>query len=322
MPNHLILNKIKISNIPKCPVLFILSIAAFLFCSANIYADPSDTPWPVSLLQKKQLSDSQEEARRHRAYGLEQQNIGNIEEAMSSYQKAIELDPGYAVAYNDLGIIYEAIGDAGRAESYYQKALTVDPDYLSSYSNLAMLYESKGDTQKALTYWKERAKLGLPEDPWTQKARSRLVAFKKAHAGMKQPVVDKARERGKEIEELSREVARQKQLKKEQELKKVQEHLGLAKKLYAQGDYKKSLQELKTVLKIDPKEKTALDIKEKIRLKAIEQQKKAKEEKKKRDIENMKARFDSGVKYYQQDNPQAAAEEFSKIGTLITSPQK
>lgn len=340
MSNHFMQNKIKNHNITQYLSLFVLGILFVFLCDANVYAaDPSSSETETiiprrritDILQKKELSPMQKEARLYRSQGLEQQNVSNIDEAMSSYQKAIETDPGYAVPYNDLGIIYEALGDINRAEDYYQKALTIDPNYLSAYSNLALLYEAKGDTEKAIVYWRERAKLGLPDDPWTQKAKTRLKDFRQASPEFQQSVLEKdrtkdregkQREQEKEIVALNKMVAEQKKLRKQQELKQAESHLGLARNLYNKGEYSKALKELDLVLAFNPKEKNALDLKDKIRVKIIEQEKKLKEEKKKRDIKNMQAHFETGIKYYQQDNLKAAKEEFSKIEALITSPQK
>lgn len=128
------------------------------------------------LLEKgeENLTEFQIDARAYRAQGLEAQRIGDLDRAMTLYQKAIELDPAYAVAYNDLGIIYEANGFLDRAEASYLKATKVDPGFLSAYSNLASVYETKRDLKKAAIYWRKRAELGDPDDLWTQKAQDRL----------------------------------------------------------------------------------------------------------------------------------------------------
>ncbi len=116
----------------------------------------------------------QREARDYRQQGVEYQRIDDLDTAMVCYQKAIELDPSYTVAYNDLGIIYEAKGTPDRAEESYLKAVKINPNYLSSYSNLALLYESKRDLLKAAEYWQKRVELGPVNDPWTEKAKTRL----------------------------------------------------------------------------------------------------------------------------------------------------
>ena len=114
------------------------------------------------------------EAVEYRNTGLEYQRAGNLDMAISFYQKAVAMDPGYAVVYNDLGVIYEAAGSLPQAEESYLKAVNIDPDYLSAYTNLALLYENQRKLDKAEFYWSQRASLGDPEDPWTQKAVSRL----------------------------------------------------------------------------------------------------------------------------------------------------
>ncbi len=123
--------------------------------------------------KKKDLNEFQQLARIYRQQGLEYQDAGNLEAALTFYQKAIDLDPWYAVAYNDLGIIFEAKNDPERAEASYLQAIKIDPEFLSPYSNLAVLYETRHDLKSALGYWKKRARLGDSVDDWTQKARQR-----------------------------------------------------------------------------------------------------------------------------------------------------
>lgn len=126
------------------------------------------------------------QARQYREAGLDKQHIGNLVEAMSLYQKAVTIDPGYAVAYNDLGVIYEAMGFPERAEESYLKSLKIDPAYSSVYTNLALFYENRRDLEKAAFYWGKRAQIGSPDDPWTQKAASRLKDIRIS----KQPISD------------------------------------------------------------------------------------------------------------------------------------
>jgi tetratricopeptide (TPR) repeat protein len=122
---------------------------------------------------EKDMPEQQKTARRYRAEGYELQNIGELDRAMALYQKAVALDPRYATAYNDIGIIYESRGMSDAAEESYLKAIQTDPGLLSAYSNLAILYENKRDLDRALIYWQKRAQLGFLDDPWTQKAKLR-----------------------------------------------------------------------------------------------------------------------------------------------------
>jgi type IV pilus biogenesis/stability protein PilW len=79
--------------------------------------------------------------------------------AIQAYQKVIEIDSGYAEAYNNLGIIYQEAGDFDRALSSYQKAIEVNPKSEKALNNLGVLLYLKGHYdesiqafQKALTF--------------------------------------------------------------------------------------------------------------------------------------------------------------------------
>jgi tetratricopeptide (TPR) repeat protein len=150
-------------KVPLIIILF-LAVASLLFAKE---------PKPSG--KEENLSEFQKMARIYRAQGLELQRSGDLDSAMKLYQKAIELDPLYAVTYNDIGIIYEADGLIDAAEESYLKCINIDPTYLSAYSNLAILYENKRDLEQSAFYWKKRMELGSPGDPWTEKARQRLL---------------------------------------------------------------------------------------------------------------------------------------------------
>ncbi|MDD5155250.1 MAG: tetratricopeptide repeat protein [Candidatus Omnitrophica bacterium] len=212
-----------------------------------------DTP-----VRKGKSGIMQEQARLYRKQGLQLQSIGDLESAMAFYQKAIELDPAYAIAYNDLGIIYEAQGWPDRAEESYIKAINIDPSYLSPYANLAMLYESQRKLDQAAFFWQKRAEFGDPGDPWTEKARNRfedilLVLGKKPDTSSRE----------QEILELMQDVsANLSSLKKEKEppFKKIQkdnqnaskDYINKAKQSYQKGDYYTALRQAIEAKQLDP----------------------------------------------------------------------
>ena len=298
-------------------ILFLLFGVSLLFAQVpGVSATPQMNKGRMSSPAQKDLSMVQEEARKYRSQGLEQQNIGNLDAAMSLYQKAIELDPTYAVAYNDLGVIYEANGFIDRAEDSYKKAITIDPDYLSAYSNLALLYENKGQIDKAILYWRKRADLGSAQDPWTKKAKSRYNELMRITPSFKQALIEQ------EIAELNKIVLERKRIKKQAALNEAKKHLKLAKKLYDNADYRKALEELKVTTSLNPQDQEALSMMEMVKSNIAQQEKREREERKKNDIKDMQWHFESGIKYYQEDNLQAAKEEFAKVKELIASPQK
>jgi len=129
---------------------------------------------PLSRKEEKELTQLQKQARLYRAQGVQFQKMGNLESAMALYQKAIQLDPAYAIAYNDLGVVLEAEGLIDRAQQCYLMAVKIDPNFASAYTNLALLYENERELDKAAFCWGKRAELGAPGDPWTVRANQRL----------------------------------------------------------------------------------------------------------------------------------------------------
>jgi Flp pilus assembly protein TadD len=69
---------------------------------------------------------------------------------MVYFQKSVELDPNLAVAYNDMGVIYEAKGWYDRAKQAYGRAIEVDASLPSPYYNLGSIYEKEGISTRRL----------------------------------------------------------------------------------------------------------------------------------------------------------------------------
>ena len=117
------------------------------------------------------------EAAFYRGEGQRLQKAGDLQSAETAYQKAILLNPGYAEAYNDLGVILESRGDTKGAESFYQRALQINPSLAAAHSNLGLLYERLGRMEEAGEHWTARVKRGPSNDPWVVSAREKLAKY-------------------------------------------------------------------------------------------------------------------------------------------------
>ena len=62
---------------------------------------------------------------------------GRVDEALAHYQKAIDIEPGYAPAYNNMGTALRAKGNLDAAVSTYRRALEVMSNYPDAHYNLA-----------------------------------------------------------------------------------------------------------------------------------------------------------------------------------------
>jgi tetratricopeptide (TPR) repeat protein len=83
-----------------------------------------------NLEKAKKIWDGEESelAQVHNALGYCYLNMEKVEDSVTEFQKAVELQPGYVTAWNNLGDAYERIKNWRSALSAYQEALSYAPD--------------------------------------------------------------------------------------------------------------------------------------------------------------------------------------------------
>jgi len=77
-------------------------------------------------------------------------NQGNYQEALSSLSKAIERDPKLASAYGNRGSAYNELGRYEEAFADFNAALERDPKLASAYNNRGLTFYHTGNYQKAM----------------------------------------------------------------------------------------------------------------------------------------------------------------------------
>ena len=95
----------------------------------------------VLLSASTALADARGDARTQVAFGISVAQRGLWREAIYRWEKAIEIDPTYAAAYNDLGIAYEHEGQLEKARKAYEKALDLDPNNMQIRQNYELFKE-------------------------------------------------------------------------------------------------------------------------------------------------------------------------------------
>ena len=132
------------------------------------------------------------------------------ESAVDAYTRVVAIDPGYAAAWNNLGLLEHRMGHYGRAGECYGKALAADesccqaafnlgslqedlgdftaaigwyrralemqPDYADAHFNLAGVLAKTGQNDSAARHWRRYLELDLGS-PWAQIARAHLDAI-------------------------------------------------------------------------------------------------------------------------------------------------
>jgi len=81
-------------------------------------------------------------------FGIKVAQNGLWNEALYRWQKAVELDPSYAAAWNNLAIAYEHEGKFDDAKKAYEKALELDPKNLMIRQNYDLFKEINDRTKR------------------------------------------------------------------------------------------------------------------------------------------------------------------------------
>jgi len=87
------------------------------------------------------LADVRSDAKEQVAFGISVAQRGLWREAIYRWERAIEIDPTYAAAHNDLAIAYEHEGQLDKARKAYEKALGLDPDNVQIRQNYELFKE-------------------------------------------------------------------------------------------------------------------------------------------------------------------------------------
>ena len=103
-------------------------VVALVACAATVLASPS-------------FADARNEAKSQVEFGINVAQRGLWREAIYRWEKATQLDPTYAAAYNDLAIAYEHEGQLDKARKAYEKALALEPNNTNIRQNYDLFKE-------------------------------------------------------------------------------------------------------------------------------------------------------------------------------------
>ena len=95
----------------------------------------------------------------HRNLGFTYYMKGQMDEALSQFQKAVLLEPDAAEAYDHLGITFFNKGQLDEAIRQFGVALRLDPDYADAHYNLGVLFYQQGRSDQARRQFQETIRL-------------------------------------------------------------------------------------------------------------------------------------------------------------------
>jgi Flp pilus assembly protein TadD len=93
-------------------------------------------------------ADARSDARAQVEFGIAVAQKGLWKEAAYRWERATQLDPTYASAYNNLAIAYEQQGDFERARAAYEKAVELEPNNTMIRQNYDLFKEINDRTNR------------------------------------------------------------------------------------------------------------------------------------------------------------------------------
>ncbi len=98
---------------------------------------------------------------------------GRVDEAVSQFDKALEIQPGYAVAHNNLGNAFLRLGRAADSYAHLQKALEFDPNNAEAHNNMGNTLVQMGRADDAAAHYRKAVEI----DPSYVEAHNNLGAL-------------------------------------------------------------------------------------------------------------------------------------------------
>jgi Tfp pilus assembly protein PilF len=93
------------------------------------------------LMASASFADTRQDAKSQVDFGVNVALRGLWREAIYRWEKAVDLDPTYAAAFNDLAIAYEHEGQLDKARKAYEKALALEPNNSQIRQNYELFKE-------------------------------------------------------------------------------------------------------------------------------------------------------------------------------------
>jgi Tfp pilus assembly protein PilF len=86
-------------------------------------------------------ADVRSEAKSQVAFGIDVAQRGLWREAIYRWERAVQIDPSYAAALNNLAVAYEHEGQLDKARKAYEKALEIEPNNVQIRQNYELFKE-------------------------------------------------------------------------------------------------------------------------------------------------------------------------------------
>ena len=93
-------------------------------------------------------ADARSDAKKQVEFGISVAQRGLWREAIYRWERATQIDPSYAAAYNNLAVAYEHEGEFDKARTAYEKAIELDPENALVKQNFELFKEINDRTTR------------------------------------------------------------------------------------------------------------------------------------------------------------------------------
>jgi tetratricopeptide (TPR) repeat protein len=144
------------SETPWGAIVFWGIVATLVFVNASPKSNLNSSPQAV---KEETASTTFTGAEAFFARGVDKQNQGDYNGALSDYAQAIKLKPDFADAYHGRGKALSALGDKQAAIADFDQAIKLNPDFAPTFFNRGITYLDLNNNQFAITDFDQAIKL-------------------------------------------------------------------------------------------------------------------------------------------------------------------
>lgn len=107
---------------------------------------------------KKSLSENPKALKQYYK-GVDELKTENLKKALDYFEKAVDIDPEFAFAWDNIGITHRKLGNYDKALTAYKRSLEIDPAGLMALQNIAIVYRYKKEYDHAIEAYNQLAEI-------------------------------------------------------------------------------------------------------------------------------------------------------------------
>lgn len=145
-----------------------------LLCIYSVLTMRQNYLWRSPIAFYEYTLQFSQSARLHNNLAMAYDEQGNVNLALTHYQKALDFDDNYYQIHYNMGNAYASQQKFTEAEAAYKKALAINPYFLNTYGSLVNLYLAQQRFPEALTLITELEKQ-QPNDPELKRVKAFII---------------------------------------------------------------------------------------------------------------------------------------------------